>query len=102
MPERPSSQLPLRPEKTPAERGAELEAFSREVEREILWDRVRTICSCILSSAIGSVGMGAAVASTDLRVAPVIFWGSFAVGMGGVMFSLIGAMWREERRNGGW
>jgi fatty acid desaturase len=102
MPEHPAAEVPLSRQLTPEERGAQLEAFSREVEREILWDRIRTIAACFAWCAAGVAGMSVSVASTDGRSAPIIFWGSLAISFSGIMVALHGAMRREERRNGGW
>lgn len=102
MPEQPSAAVPLDRQMTPEERGAQLEAFSREVEREIRWDRVRTIGACFGWCAAGVAGMSISVASTSARYAPVIFWGSLALSFSGIIVALHGAMRRDEKRNGGW
>lgn len=102
MPEHPSSALPQSLRLSPEERAAQLEAFSREVEREILWDRVRTIAWCFFWCAMGVAGMSLSVASTNPRTAPIMFWGSLAASASGILLALHAAMRRDERRNGGW
>ncbi|HVH38600.1 MAG TPA: hypothetical protein VM764_01120 [Gemmatimonadaceae bacterium] len=102
MPEQPASSLSLSRQVTPEARGAELEAFSRAVEREAFWDAVRTISACFSWCIIGVAGMSWSVASTDGRWAPVVFWGALAVCNTGILFALHGAMRRSVRRNGEW
>lgn len=102
MPEHPTAAVPLDRQMTPEERGALLGAFSREVQREILWDRAWTIGTCFLCSAAGVAGMSIAVATTNGRLAPIVFWGSLAGSILGILVALHAAMRRDERRNGGW
>ncbi len=85
-----------------AARGAQLEALSRQIERETRRDTLRTLLVCVLCSAIGALGMGIAVASTDAVWAPVIFSGAMLFGYGGVAVALLRAYRRHLERTGDW
>jgi hypothetical protein len=85
---------------TPEERGAQLEAFCREIEREARWDAARTILTCFAWSAIGVLGMALSVRSSDARLAPIVFWGALAVCNGGILLALHGFYVRGGQREG--
>ena len=85
---------------TPAERGAQLERFSRESDREQSRDTIRTLASCAVYSAAGILGLSWAVASRDEAMARVIFWMSLAVANAGILITLIAAYARSVERTG--
>ncbi len=87
---------------TPEERGTELERRCREIERAHRRDVLRTLGACLGWSALGALGMGASFASTDQRLAPVLFMGSMLAGYAGAAFTLLGAYRRYLEREGDW
>jgi hypothetical protein len=102
VPELPEGPPPPDYEMSLEERGAQLAQYSREIEREQFWDTCRTLLACVAWSVSGAVGMGFSFASTDLRWAPVLFWGSLGVGYGGVAVALLSAYRRSLDRTGEW
>jgi hypothetical protein len=100
VPESPQGPLPPDYRLSPEERGAQLERFSREIEREQFWDTCRTLLTCAAWSVAGAVAMGFSVASTDERLAPVVFWGSLATSYAGIAVALLSAYRRSLDRTG--
>jgi len=82
------------------ERGKQLARFSREIEREMFWDTVRTLGACLAWSAAGAIAMGFSFASSDERWAPVIFWGALSVSYSGIAYALLSAYQRQLQRTG--
>lgn len=102
MPESPGGPPPQNYELSLEERGAQLERFSRQVERDQFWDTCRTLLTCGAWSVAGALGMGFSFASTDERWAPVLFWLSLGGGYAGVAISLLSAYRRSLERTGEW
>ena len=98
----PHEQIFIARELTPEERGAELKAFCRAIDREQSWDTARTIGACVLWSVSGVLGMARSFASTDQRWAPVVFWSALLMSYTGIALSLIGAWRRQLERTGEW
>lgn len=83
-----------------AERGAQLERLSREIDREQRWDTARTLLTCGAWSVASAIAMGWSFSSTDAVWAPVIFWGAMTAGNAGIWIALIGAYRRHLERTG--
>ena len=96
----PLEQIFIAREPTPEERGAELKAFCRAIDREQFWDTARTLGACVLWSVGGVGGMAWSFSSTDSRWAPVVFWSALLAGYSAIAFSLIGAWRRQLERTG--
>jgi hypothetical protein len=102
VPESPQGPPPPDYELSLEERGAQLERYSLDVDREQFWDTCRTLLTCVGWSVAGAVGMGFSVASTDERWAPVLFWLGLAAGYAGVSITLLSAYRRSLERTGDW
>jgi hypothetical protein len=89
-------------EPTPQERGAQLAAFCRAIEREQFWDAARTLGACAVWSVSGLLAMAWSFSSTDERLAPVVFWGALVAGYTGIASALLGAWRRHLERAGEW
>jgi hypothetical protein len=98
----PTDRVFIAQEPTPQERGAQLEAFCRAIEREQFWDTARTLLACAFWSVSGVLAMAWSFSSTDERLAPVVFWGALVVSYSGIAFALIGAWRRQLERTGEW
>lgn len=98
----PHDRLYVAAEPTPEERGAELERFCREIERERLRDWMRTLAQCVLWSVGGALAMGWSVASTDERLAPVVFYAALTFSYAGIAHALLRAYRRHLVRTGEW
>lgn len=98
----PTDRLYVAPEPTPEERGAQLERFCREIERESRRDTWRTLGLCFLWSVGGVLAMGWSFSSSDSRIAPVVFWGALTLAYAGIAHALLSAFRRELERTGEW
>ncbi|MBX7119427.1 MAG: hypothetical protein K1X31_10555 [Gemmatimonadaceae bacterium] len=85
-------------EPTPEERGRALEAACREIERAHRRDLVATMLLLALYCVVGLAGMSWAVASTDPRLAPVVFWGALCFANAGILLTLLEAYRRHVAR----
>jgi hypothetical protein len=78
---------------------------SRAAESRARWDTRRdvllTALLCLLFSAAGIALIGAALHTTDRWAGRALFWGGLALGNCGIIFTLLAAYRRGERR-GDW
>ncbi len=65
------------------------------------WDLLLTALLCLLFSAAGIALIGAALHTTDRWIGRAFFWGGLALGNCGIIFTLLAAYRRGERR-GDW
>jgi hypothetical protein len=80
-------------------------ARSRAAEMRARWDvridLVLTALACMAFSATGIALIGFALHTTDEYIGRMAFWGGLAVGNSGIIFTLLAAYRRGERR-GDW
>lgn len=81
-----------------AERNADQAALADRERRE---DYVRTAVACIAWGAVGAYCVAWSVHTTDLTLGRIAFFGGIGLGNGGVIFTLLAAYRRGERR-GDW
>lgn len=74
---------------------------ARAANRDRTRDFIRTGLECMGWCAIGLLGIGWAVHTTDEALGQVAFWAGMGVGNAGWLFSVLGAYRRGERR-GDW
>jgi hypothetical protein len=86
-----------RAEELAAERRAEAEL----AHRDTLWDYVLTALTCLVWAGLGIFLLMWSAHTTSLTYGRIAFWAGLAVGNGGVLFTLIAAYARGERR-GDW
>ncbi len=100
MSESSQSPPPINYDLSLQERGRQLAAYSREVDRETMRDTCWTLGACIAWSTGGALAMGWSFASTDERWAPVVFWGALTASYTGISYALISAFRRHLERTG--
>ena len=83
----------------------QIAAQSRAAESRARWDTrldlAGTAVVCMLCSAAGIGLIGFAIHTTDVWIGRASFWGGVALGNSGVIFTLLAAYRRGERR-GDW
>lgn len=89
-------------EPTPEERGRALEAACRAIEHEHRRDTVVTLGLCALFCVGGVLAMAWSVASTDARLARIVFWGALTLSNAGIALTLLEAYRRRMEREGDW
>lgn len=89
----------------PADLLEEMAERSRAAEMRASWDRrldlTITAIVCLLFSAAGIACIGYALHTTDPWIGRIAFWSGLAVGNSGILFTLLAAYRRAERR-GDW
>ena len=83
------------------EMAARRAAETVEAERDTRWDHVRTALLCVFWSGLGIFGILWSAHTTDMSWGKAAFFGGLAVGNGGIIFTLLAAYRRGERR-GDW
>jgi len=84
-------------EEIAARRRAEAEL----ARRDTWWDYVLTALMCLLWAALGIFLLMWSAHTTSLTYGRIAFWGGLGIGNGGVLFTLVAAYARGERR-GDW
>ena len=92
--------MPL-PKEVREELAARRESESHEAERDKWRDILRTSLQCFAWAAIGILLIGWSAHTTDLAYGKAAFFAGLGVGNGGIIFTLLGAYRRGERR-GDW
>lgn len=64
-------------------------------------DMLRSALECVVSCAMGMLGIGLAWRATDRATGMIIWWAGLAVGYSGIAASLLAAYRRGEKR-GDW
>jgi len=89
----------------PAELLEAMAARNRASETRARWDAVRdltiTAATCMFFAALGILLIGAALHTTSEWIGRACFWGGLAIGNSGIIFTLLAAYRRGERR-GDW
>lgn len=89
----------------PEELLEQMAARNRAAESRARWDMrtdaVLTALTCLFFSACGIAMIGFALHTTDIWMGRAFFWGGIALGNSGIIFALLAAYRRGERR-GDW
>ena len=72
-----------------------------QADRDRLRDHVRTALLCVVWCCVGLYLLGMAFHTTDVELGGMYFLGGLAAGNGGIIFTLLAAYRRGERR-GDW
>jgi hypothetical protein len=84
------------------EEQARQRAAEHEVaQRDTLWDHVRTALTCVFWAALGIALLGLSFHTTDLALGNAAFAAGLGIGNGGIIFTLLAAYRRGEKR-GDW
>ena len=89
----------------PADLLEQMAAKAREAESRARWDTrldlfiTALVCMCFSAAGIGLIGF--AIHTTDPWIGRVCFWGGLGLGNSGIIFTLLAAYRRGERR-GDW
>jgi hypothetical protein len=89
------------PRKAYEEMIARSESDNRDAQRETLRDMLRTCGHMIFWVLAGWVFIGLSAHSTNLMLGRVLYWAGFSIWIPGVLFSLLAAYRRGEKR-GDW
>ena len=81
-----------------AERNA---AASREADRDRWRDHLRSSVACLAWAAVGLCSIAWSAHTTDVALGRAAFFGGLGVGNGGIIFTILAAYLRGERR-GDW
>jgi hypothetical protein len=92
--------MPL-PTKLREEMAARNEAAHLEAERDRVRDLYRTALTCLRWSALGIFLILWSAHTSSLTYGWIAFWGGLGIGNGGIIFTLLAAYRRGERR-GDW
>jgi hypothetical protein len=84
-------------EEMAASRAAAFEAAEREKLHDLFWSALR----CVGWSAVGIFWILWSAHTTDVTLGKIAFFGGIAAGNGGIIYTLLGAYRRGERR-GDW
>jgi hypothetical protein len=76
-------------------------SYARAAERDKRHDLAKTALLCICWSLLGILCILWSASTTSLVHGKIAFWGGLAIGNGGVIFTLLAAYARGERR-GDW
>lgn len=92
--------MPL-PQEILEEMARRYEAYSVLAERDKLWDYARTALVCLLWSALGIMCILWSGHTSNLMYGRIAFFGGLGLGNDGIIFTLLAAYRRGEKR-GDW
>ena len=92
--------MPL-PKELREEMAARHDAAHGRAERDRLWDLVRTALQCFAWSGLGIALILWSAHTTSLTHGTIAFWAGVGIGNGGILFTLLAAYRRGEKR-GDW
>ena len=70
-------------------------------QRDAFWDYVRTALTCVMCSAIGIFLVLWSFHTTNMTLGKAAFSAGLGIGNGGIIFTLLGA-WRRGEKRGDW
>ena len=73
----------------------------REAQRDTRRDHLRTALACWIWCLLGLALIALSMRLTDETIAQALFWGGLGIGNAGMIFTLLGAYRRGEKR-GDW